>query len=89
MAYQEPANDTPSTCTKEIFDAAQKAFLDNLVPKFTLELLQNNDWCYGAVINTSLDGVPLKQIVGTANAKMITNAVLNTALGNFLDITTK
>lgn len=68
----------PAEATLEYCQAIESAFTTHFEPILTAELLiAHRKGCYATVINSMYDNKPLEQLVGTANAKLLTERVLN------------
>ncbi len=78
--YTQPARQvvaTPATATQELHTQTVEAFTAHFTPILTPALLiGHRKGCYSAVINGTVAGVPLEQILGSDNAKVATEQVL-------------
>lgn len=86
----KPAIPTPATATVEQCQAIESTVVAHYTTMFTPELMiAHRSGCYATVINTTIDGQSLATLVGTDNAKLMTENVLNTISARFSAITTK
>jgi hypothetical protein len=72
---------TPSTCTEEVFNKLATALVAHYEPLISTNLLiTNRRDVYGLIINTVVDGTTLENVVGSINAKVLTERTLDTLL---------
>ena len=82
MAYNTQANrpvvPTPAGATDALHNSTVEAYSKHFTGILTPQLLiANRKNCYATVINGTTNGLPLEQILGTENAKVATEQILN------------
>lgn len=81
---------TPPTATVEVCQATETTLVTHYTKLLTPELvIGSRKGTYALVINSSIDGMPLEQMVGTENAKFMTENVLSAVTSNLSTITTQ
>ena len=69
---------TPTTATMELHNSIVSSFVSHFAGILTPELMiAHRKGCYATVINATYAGIPLEQTLGTDNAKLATEQVLN------------
>lgn len=70
---------TPVTATMELHNSIVASFTAHFAGILTPELMiAHRKGCYATVINATYAGIPLEQTLGSDNAKIATEQVLNT-----------
>jgi hypothetical protein len=69
---------TPNTATMELHNSIVSSFVSHFAEILTPALMiAHRKGCYATVINATYAGIPLEQTLGTDNAKLATEQVLN------------
>ena len=69
---------TPTTATMELHNSIVSSFVSHFAEILTPALMiAHRKGCYATVINATYAGIPLEQTLGTDNAKLATEQVLN------------
>jgi len=91
--YKKPVKasiPTPASATQDTCEQTEEAILAHYREVLTLPLLvSNRKGCYATIINSTINGQPLEQVVGTDNAKFMTETVLNKISASFSAIEIK
>lgn len=69
---------TPATATMELHNSIVSSFVSHFAGILTPALMiAHRKGCYATVINATYEGIPLEQTLGSDNAKIATEQVLN------------
>ena len=87
MSYTKPSKPiipTPANATAELHTKLVQAMSLHYMQVLTPELMiAHRKGCYATVINSTFDNTPIEQLIGTANAKVATEEVLNNISRSF------
>ena len=82
--YQRPTIPTPATATQELHNTIVETYTAHFKPILTPELLiAHRKACYATVINGTVSGATMEQQLGSNNAKVATEEVLNNITSSF------
>ena len=78
---------TPATATEELHERLVIAITLHYTKILTPELLiAHRKGCYAVIINSTWEGSPIEYVLGSANAKVLTEQVLNNLLADISTI---
>ena len=88
MSYNKPTAKavipTPATASEELHNRLVQAMSLHYMQLLTPELMiAHRKGCYATIINSTFDNTPIEQLIGTANAKVATEEVLNNISRSF------
>jgi hypothetical protein len=80
---------TPNACTEEVFNKTVAILSSHYSTVLTpTTMITARKGCYATVINSTIDDVPLEQFMGSVNAQVATEIVLNAVKRSYSAITT-
>lgn len=93
MSYSKPQSTvvaTPATATEELHNTIVAELTTHYSQLLSVAtLISHRKGCYATVINSRINGVSLENTLGTANAKVATEQVLNNISQGFSSISIK
>ena len=85
-----PVIPTPANASEELHHSLVGKMVSHYSEILTPTIMiANRKGAYATVINTTIDNTPLEQILGTTNAKVATEQVLQAVTAQYSAITTK
>ena len=81
--YSRPVVATPASASEALHQSLVVAYTAHFSGILSADLLiSNRKACYATVINGTMDGKPLEQLLGTENAKVATEQILQGITAN-------
>ena len=90
MSYNPKQIPTPESATDELHNKLVQAITLHYIEILTPTLMiTHRKGCYATVINSTYDNKPIEQLLGTNNAKILTEQVLNNISASFSTVPIK